>query len=573
MKQGIVMEIQAKRAIIFTSDLDMIEVPTLKNMFIGQSVQLPEAAMTVTRPRRWLVPALAAACLVLLVCTGLLLSMIVLPKPGPVYLSLDINPSVEFTLDADRQVTDAVPLNAEAWELLQQTDLKGLSYAEAIGRWIAIVRLKMPDKLEQVLISAVVTRRDRDFVDQIMALDSTRSTGAIPELNDLAVKVLYTMDPSVKTDADTNRISYGRQLLFNQARSRQLTLDLEAIKSTSLKSLLEHLATQKVSQTIETSGEPTKPSIEATSGTKPNPTEPTESASPSSGTGQMTGTLETTAVKEQTSATTDSTTKPVTQSTTKSTTKATTKPAVQATTTSTGIYQLQAVTNSAEGWKLQWTLSPESRTLNYYKVVISKSVTAPKYPDNGYLYALSRSQNTCQVNNASAYNGGDVGGYLIPGQAYYVSITYVFTDGKAYSNTIRLTYNGPAKTTTATTTKATTQATSSFTLRVATSGNNAAGITLNWDISPEDRTLSYYKIVISASDSTPQYPDNGYLYAITNRSTLSCQINNANAYNGGDFGGKLTPGNTYYFAVTYCFSDGSKITSNVLQLTYNGPAA
>lgn len=82
-----------------------------------------------------------------------------------------------------------------------------------------------------------------------------------------------------------------------------------------------------------------------------------------------------------------------------------------------------------------------------------------------------------------------------------------------------------------------------------------------------DSRFQGYKVVISESDSTPVYPDNGYLFYITDRNQTSAVIDNSAEYNSGDFGSHLTPGREYYFSITVLY-DGGKVSSNTLKLEY-----
>lgn len=91
-------------------------------------------------------------------------------------------------------------------------------------------------------------------------------------------------------------------------------------------------------------------------------------------------------------------------------------------------------------------------------------------------------------------------------------------------------------------------------------------LVLMWD-KVSDSRLQGYKVVISESDSTPVYPDNGYLFYITDKNQTSAIIDNNNQYNSGDFGKYLTPGETYYFSITVLYS-GGKVSSNTLKLIY-----
>lgn len=77
---------------------------------------------------------------------------------------------------------------------------------------------------------------------------------------------------------------------------------------------------------------------------------------------------------------------------------------------------------------------------------------------------------------------------------------------------------------------------------------------LRWNKIDSDK-FREYRVVISKNDETPQYPDNGYLYRITDRNRAYAVIDNSEKYNGGDFGNYLTKGQTYYISVTAVYSD------------------
>jgi hypothetical protein len=61
-------------------------------------------------------------------------------------------------------------------------------------------------------------------------------------------------------------------------------------------------------------------------------------------------------------------------------------------------------------------------------------------------WITDRYQNYSVIDTRTSYNGGDIGGYLKPGQAYYFSITAVYTNTKVPGNVIRMTFPTPAQT-------------------------------------------------------------------------------------------------------------------------------
>jgi len=92
---------------------------------------------------------------------------------------------------------------------------------------------------------------------------------------------------------------------------------------------------------------------------------------------------------------------------------------------------------------------------------------------------------------------------------------------------------------------------------------------IRWNRIESDK-FREYRVVISKNDNTPQYPDNGYLYTITDRNRTYAVIDNTDKYNGGDFGNYLTKGQTYYISVTAVYSDRN-VPGNTVSFVYNGP--
>ena len=75
-----------------------------------------------------------------------------------------------------------------------------------------------------------------------------------------------------------------------------------------------------------------------------------------------------------------------------------------------------------------------------------------------------------------------------------------------------------------------------------------------------------YKLVASISDQSPQYPENGYVYAISGIEAGSEHVRAGTDYNDSDEFESFQSGVSYYFSVTYVFGSG-KFTLNSVQLT------
>ncbi|MBN2221035.1 MAG: S-layer homology domain-containing protein [Vallitaleaceae bacterium] len=93
------------------------------------------------------------------------------------------------------------------------------------------------------------------------------------------------------------------------------------------------------------------------------------------------------------------------------------------------------------------------------------------------------------------------------------------------------------------------------------------GIYLDWTETDDD-DFNYYKVVFSQTDTSPSYPDNGYVTYISDVADSDYLAKAGQSYHGGssdDVGEKLVSGKTYYVAITAVYDDG-KYTSNVIQV-------
>lgn len=199
----------------------------------------------------------------------------------------------------------------------------------------------------------------------------------------------------------------------------------------------------------------------------------------------------------------------------------------------------------------------DSPLLLGYAVVISKQDSTPQYPDNGFLYYITDKNRThAIVDNSTVYNGtNDFDGYLEKDEKYYFSVSAVYTDRVVAGNAVRKAYRG------------TDRPDSHIAPTLSASIENGR-LVLRWN-KIDSENLRGYRVVASKNDSTPSYPDNGYLYWITDRDRNYAVIDNSTAYNNGDFGRYFVNGEDYYFAVTAVYKDRS-VTGNVIKQKYTG---
>ena len=197
-----------------------------------------------------------------------------------------------------------------------------------------------------------------------------------------------------------------------------------------------------------------------------------------------------------------------------------------------------------------------SENFKEYRVVLSKNTATPKYPQDGYLVNITdRDRTYAVINNNNNYHNGDFGNYLTKGQKYYMSVTAVYRDRAVAGNAVQFTYNG-------------TENPELYVTPVISAAEENCRLVLRWN-KIESQNLVSYRVVASKSDTSPNYPENGFLYSITDHNRNYAVIDSTTAYTNGDFGNYLIKGEKYYFSVTAVYKDRN-VTGNTLQCLYNG---
>lgn len=198
---------------------------------------------------------------------------------------------------------------------------------------------------------------------------------------------------------------------------------------------------------------------------------------------------------------------------------------------------------------LEWTEVP-SDGFKYYKVVISATDSSPSYPHRGHAVPLGHGTNRYVLESGHSHSGLTLKG----GEKYYVAITAVY-EGEVYntSNVETIVLPGDYQ-----------EPDESERTPVLDYTTKDNGVKLLWT-GVSSSNFKYYKVVLSKYNSTPEYPDDGYLTYISNASETSYFVQELQSYNGGDFGGKVQD-ETYYMTVTAVYKDG-KYTSNTKVVT------
>jgi hypothetical protein len=511
---GTVMEIEKNRALVFTMDGGVVYIRPRLGLFVGQQVTFAKKELLTAR--RKLLAALpyaaltAAALAVALVTAGLFGAFGRFGAPVPetacaAYIALDINPSVQFSIDEEGTVLSVKAMNGDGRTLLSGLDLVGLPVREAVSGAIAKARELgfIEDERSVVLVAGTlndgngeVLGRRSEYRSKLQAILSGMGGNGGAD-----VLALYIEDSSVKEKADGNGLSIGRELLREFAAQSNIALDDNDIRTGKVADLLDKMSDPKNCLPVVTAG-PTSTAEAAEPTVTPSPT-PTVTPTP----------------KPQSPT-------PAQSSSAPNTPKPTDRPAP-------GV----SCKLTADGFKISWPKAgPGKGSFVYYKIVFSIGNPSPKYPDDGYAKVVTDVNTTSATVKAnSGYDGGDVGGKIRPGVTYYISVTYVYEKGYVYGNTVRAKCPTPPA--------ATDPPSFSGTLNCSAEGDR---LRLSWTKAPKEDGFCYYKVVFSKSNPHPKYPDDGYLFYFDSINKTSCYANAADG---------LDAGEEYYVSITYVYSE------------------
>ncbi|HPN67596.1 MAG TPA: hypothetical protein PLZ62_02985, partial [bacterium] len=179
-----------------------------------------------------------------------------------------------------------------------------------------------------------------------------------------------------------------------------------------------------------------------------------------------------------------------------------------------------------DGIELTWDEYTDE-DIDGYKLLKSTSDSTPTYPSQSYRY----------ISGSSSESYTDT--YVDDGEDYYYRLGFYKDSGVVgYSNIVHVTYDEG-------------NVSEDITLSAESTED---GIQLSWD-RYNDSNIDGYKILKTASDSTPTYPDNSYKYVTGYKNNDYLDIN-------------VDDGEDYYYRIAV-YQDGDAISySDIVHITY-----
>ena len=188
--------------------------------------------------------ALIITSLVLVVVLALMFGQGLVVNPVYATVSVDVNPSLELSLNRQLKVVAARAMNEEARQLMTGQKLNGLPWEEAAFRWIEAVRSRY--EVKAILLAAVMPEDAVALKSQLMQMEKQMANihdqgASSPVTEPVQARAIFSNDRAVRNQARDNSLSVGRQMLLNQARFQEQQYNGETICQAPIDELLANL--------------------------------------------------------------------------------------------------------------------------------------------------------------------------------------------------------------------------------------------------------------------------------------------------------------------------------------------
>ena len=249
--RGLVFSLDKKSAVVATPQNAVYKINRTSTMYIGKEVVFTDKDIIDFKYyiRKYSVAA-ACFCLIIGVAIGFILNFnrnLLLMKEYA-YISMDINPSIEFTIDKVQKVLKVDSLNNDAERILEDEDLIGMKIEDASAKIYRICRDKAiiddKDKV-YILISGTANPENKEYKKQAQVnediieniLDKLKES--IQKTSDSEMNIVaLEIELEARTQAFEHGISPAKYALYSEIKKNGGEISIEEIKSSSTEELV-----------------------------------------------------------------------------------------------------------------------------------------------------------------------------------------------------------------------------------------------------------------------------------------------------------------------------------------------
>lgn len=246
------MELGNKHAVVMTRDGEFIRVARRRQAWqLGEEIDVPN----LVRKRPILMTSIASAC-----AAAVILLFVMLTGPGglggpgqPVvaaYITMDINPSIELSVDADEVVLEARGLNEDGAAVLAELSLRGVPLEEAAD--MIVDRAAELDYLEKytelgagtILITSTNVLEEQEteeeeLLERVTQRVKQTMVAKHPEEAQVFEVESLAAPNELRVEAEKNGVSVGKLAIQILAEEHGQTADEQSTASASVQSIVQ----------------------------------------------------------------------------------------------------------------------------------------------------------------------------------------------------------------------------------------------------------------------------------------------------------------------------------------------
>jgi hypothetical protein len=247
-RSGVVLSLKGKYAIVFNNLCDYEKIKRTKDMFEGQFIEYNSQKKTGLH--RYIAIASCIAAILAITCLFYVGCLKYNEYRIFAYVTLDVNPSIEYAINGQNCVVGIRPLNSESKKVINLLNIKGKNINIAISDTISeLERLKyiVPEKESVILLSVSQISSAKDQNGKRMQVDKIINSiqPAIKQMikGKTTVKILCA-PPDTWQKALEADMSLGRYALYMNAKKSGASITPQYAKEAPLKVLIGYYGEQ-----------------------------------------------------------------------------------------------------------------------------------------------------------------------------------------------------------------------------------------------------------------------------------------------------------------------------------------
>lgn len=242
MHRGVVLDMTDSELVLLTPDGQFRKIPrTGRTCQVGEEILFSAPPSLLKRPWLSAMLALTAAVVFCFVLFSSLSGSLEGAKPIVAYVTLDINPSVEFGIDIEGAVRVARGLNTDGAGLLEGLTMQGIPLAAATEQLMAKVEEQgyLSGMEGDVIISSTKAYEkadiDEESLGQIVQTTVAKHIETKhPEIASNVQVAAFVTPPTIREEAISQGVSAGKYAVYLSAKDNGNDVQLDKLKNESV---------------------------------------------------------------------------------------------------------------------------------------------------------------------------------------------------------------------------------------------------------------------------------------------------------------------------------------------------